>query len=341
MGTTTSAGAAPRSVGLLLAGALLAACTAAGPPPAVPGPITPAPSRPVPQAPAPQAPLPPGPGTTGLADPIDAFLGASRWGRYDRVSAVRVVVDGQVLVDRRRADLPEQRREVSGVTAAVVVALVGIVLDRADPAHPVPGGLGSEGLGGVRRPVGELVPGPLPEPLAAVATTPLHDLLVGTSAAPVDELAALLTVTTGRPVPELARELLFAPLGIDPPWTAGGPALTAAELTALGALWLDRGAVGDRQVVPAAWVDLSARPHTDTGRRRLPYAGYRLWVTRAGGHAATVLTGEDGQLVEVVPGLDLVVAVTSEPDPDPEVARPAGSEAFVELVSSIVVPVLE
>ncbi len=330
MGTTTSAGAGPRSVGLVLAGALLAACTAAGPPAPAPGPIAPAPST---RVPVPPAPVPPGPPAAGLADRIDAFLGASRWGRYDRVAAVRVVVDGQVLVDRRRPDLPEQRREINGVTAVVVVTLVGILLDR--------GALGTEGIGGVRRPVGELLPGPLPGPLAAVAATPLHDLLVGTSAGPTDELSALLTAASGRPVPELARELLFGPLGVDPPWTATGPAVTASELTALGALWLDRGAAGGSQVVPAAWLDLSARPHADTGRRRLPHAGYRLWLTRAGGHAAIVLTGEDGQLVEVVPGLELVVAVASEPDPDPAVARPAGSEAFVELVSSIVVPTLE
>lgn len=56
--------------------------------------------------------------------------------------------------------------------------------------------------------------------------------------------------------------------------------------------------------------------------------------------AAVVLTGEDGRLVEVVPGLDLVVVVGCDEDPAPGMAIPASSEAFVELVSSTVLPVL-
>jgi CubicO group peptidase (beta-lactamase class C family) len=111
-------------------------------------------------------------------------------------------------------------------------------------------------------------------------------------------------------------------------------------MATFGALWLDRGAVDGRQVVPAAWVDESARPFRPTGQPRLGYAGYRQWVTRAGGHAAVALTGADGQLVEAVPALRLLVVVASDPEPHPRSAFPAGSDAFAELVSSTVVPAL-
>jgi hypothetical protein len=272
----------------------------------------------------------------GLPERVEAFLGASRWGRYDRVAALLVVVDGRTVVDHRRPGQPERRREVGGVTAAVLVSLVGILLDR--------GALGPEGLAGVRRPVAALLPTPPPSApppaLAAVADRPLHDVLIGTSTDDPAVLAELLTAATGRPVPDLARELLFAPLGIDPPWTGAGPEVTAAEMAALAVLWLDRGQVGGRQVVPAAWMDAATRPYAETGRHRLPYAGYRQWVTRAGRHAAVVLTGQDGQLVEVVPGLGLVVVVAADEDPTPVPAFPAGSEAFVEMVTSAVLPAL-
>jgi len=86
-------------------------------------------------------------------------------------------------------------------------------------------------------------------------------------------------------------------------------------------------------------MDLAVRPYSETGRSALPYAGYRQWLTRAGRHAAVVLTGDEGQLVEVVPGLDLVVVVSCDEDPSPDVAIPASSEAFVELVAKTVVPV--
>jgi hypothetical protein len=325
---------APTSVVALLLALVLAvsvACTSAGAPPAPePGPA------PAPVVPAPAPPARPVAGLDGLPARIEAFLGASKWGRYDRVSTVLVRVDGRTVVDRRRADAPEQRREVGGFTAAVLVAMVGILLDR--------GALGTEGIRGVRLPVAALLPAtapsPLPAPLAAVAAEPLHDVLIGTSTDDTAAIAALLTAATGRPVPDLARELLFAPLGVDPPWTGRGPEVTAEEMAAVAALWLDRGAVGGRQVVPARWMDLSVRPHAETGRHWLPDAGYRQWLTRVDRHAAVVLTGEDGQLVEVVPDLDLVVVVGCDEDPAPDVALPASSEAFVELVSSAVLPVL-
>jgi hypothetical protein len=318
-------------VGLLAAGS--ASCTAGEPPPPPQATVRPGPSGGI-------AP----PGAEGLAQRVDAFLGASKAGRYNRISAVLVLVDGRTVVDRRRSDLPEERREVGGFTASVLVALIGVLLDRSDPAGADvaagSGALGGEGLRGVRRPIGELLPGPLPPALAPLAGTPLRDVLVGTSTDDPAPLAELVTAATGRPVPDVARELLFGPLGIDPPWTATGPRVTAAEMAAFGALWLDRGAVDGRPVVPAAWVDESSRPFLATGRPRLAYAGYRQWVTRAGGHAAVALTGADGQLVEAVPALRLLVVVASDPEPHPQNAFPAESEAFVELVSGTVVPAL-
>src|SRR4051794_18937770 len=92
-------------VGLLAAGS--ASCTVGEAPPPPQVSVRPGPSGGV-------AP----PGTEGLAQRVDAFLSASKWGRYDRISAVMVLVDGRTVVDRRRPDLPEERREVGGFTAA-------------------------------------------------------------------------------------------------------------------------------------------------------------------------------------------------------------------------------
>jgi hypothetical protein len=322
---------------VLVSGLVMAGCTASEPTSPDPPPL----DRTVPDATA-VAPAPrPGEPTTitgveGLSERIAAFLGASRWGRYDRISAVLVTVDGRTVAEWHRPELSETPREVAGVSAAVLVALTGILLER--------GAFGADGLAAARRPLEQVLAAPLPGPVTELlATRPgasLHDLLVGTSLDDTAALGAVLTAAAGRPVPDLARELLFGPLGIDPPWTPAGPAVTAGDMARLGALWLDRGQVEGRQLVPAAWIDSASRPYTQTGRRRLPYAGYRLWVTRADGHAAVVLTGIDGQLVEIVPGLDLVVVVASGEDPDPEVALPAGSEAYVELVTSLIVPAI-
>lgn len=315
------------AVALVAVMVLTGACTVPEPPaPTSPQLGSPQPGSPQPGSSQPGSPAAPAASGAALVGRIDAFLGASRWGRYDGVSDVLVVVDGQPVVERHRLASPDRRREIGGVTAAVLVALVGIV--RADG-----------GLGDVQQPLVELLPEVPPE----LAGATLHQLLVGTSADHLDVLAAVLTRAAGRPVPDLAQERLFAPLGIAPSWPgdAAGPAVTAREMAVLGALWLDDGLVDGRQVVPAEWIEATIRPYRPTGRPRLPYAGYRQWVGRVGGHAATALTGEGGQLVEMVPSMGLVVVVTCDEDPTPLAAPPAGSEAFVEMVSSIVVPALD
>jgi CubicO group peptidase (beta-lactamase class C family) len=113
----------------------------------------------------------------------------------------------------------------------------------------------------------------------------------------------------------------------------------AEDMAALGALLLGHGRVHGRQVISAAWIDLAARPYAVTGRSWLPYVGYGQWLTRVGGHAASVITGAEGQLLEVVPGLGLVVVVTSG-DPPPHTVASAPSEAFVEVVSGLIAPAL-
>jgi CubicO group peptidase (beta-lactamase class C family) len=113
-------------------------------------------------------------------------------------------------------------------------------------------------------------------------------------------VGALIARGTGQPLPEFAREALFAPLGIDRfEWTAGkdgvasaasGLRLTAHDLLRIGAALLDEGTPGKNwggwwgeglagEVVPASWVKRSLTPALPTGDG-LDY-GY-LWFL---GHA--------------------------------------------------------
>lgn len=136
-------------------------------------------------------------------------------------------------------------------------------------------------------------------------------------------LAALLEKGVGMPLPDYARERLFAPLDIvDWEWLTdyrgrplafAGLRMRPRDLARIGELMLQRGQWNGRQIVPAAWIDATLMPHVDTGDG-LQY-GYQWWhgKTRALGReqAWTAAFGNGGQRLFVVPALGLVVVVTA------------------------------
>jgi CubicO group peptidase (beta-lactamase class C family) len=157
-------------------------------------------------------------------------------------------------------------------------------------------------------------------------------------------LSAALTKVTGKRAADLAAEQLFGPLGIQDGWrwpddgqgvSIGGDGLAfrARDLAKLGQLYLQEGRWHGRRLVPAAWVRESTRKHTDVGEPRLGY-GYQWWVhesetPRAGGYAAL---GYGGQAIVVLPRLDLVVVVTTEPRGDTDVRS---------IVEELILPAVE
>ncbi len=176
-------------------------------------------------------------------------------------------------------------------------------------------------------------------------------------------LSAILVEATGQPVLEYAREQLFSPLGIvtdpaaEPVMLAAAAAeyaearfawptdpaglhtgwcclkLTARDMETLGQLWLDEGEWNGTQVVPAEWVAESTRPHVATTELGRAHYGYQWWVTEADGRPAFAAVGYDGQLVEIVPELDLVVVVVSE-----EGTMNVQSDALLSIVANVIAP---
>jgi CubicO group peptidase (beta-lactamase class C family) len=79
--------------------------------------------------------------------------------------------------------------------------------------------------------------------------------------------------------------------------------MTARDLARFGYLYLRGGRWGDRQVVPAEWVQRSVTPYS-TGLPP-PYTGYGfLWWVNDTGFAAH---GNGGHVIHVVPSKDLVI----------------------------------
>jgi CubicO group peptidase (beta-lactamase class C family) len=115
--------------------------------------------------------------------------------------------------------------------------------------------------------------------------------------------------------------------------------LTARELAKLGYLYLKGGAWEGRQVLPAAYVRASTQPQVPTGRTVGFYEGYgyHWWTTTEQGHQAFAAVGLGGQLIEVIPDLDLVVVMTSEPSTAEDVR--AGGDSH-SMVGNVVVPAI-
>jgi CubicO group peptidase (beta-lactamase class C family) len=134
-------------------------------------------------------------------------------------------------------------------------------------------------------------------------------------------LSAILTKVTATSTWQFAQDALATPLGFrlarwprDPQgiYFGGNEMLmTPRQMIAVGELYLNRGRLKGRQIVPAAWVDTSCVPRTTSvwdGDRRY---GYGWWIQDFDGGTACFAWGYGGQYIFVFRDLDLVVVATS------------------------------
>lgn len=152
-------------------------------------------------------------------------------------------------------------------------------------------------------------------------------------------LSAILTRTTKMSTYRFAQRHLAQPLGIDlRPWQAdpqgiyfGGNDmyLTPRDMLKIGTLYLNRGVVNGRQVLPRAWVDSSFAPRTISPYNGNRY-GYGWWTRSAQGFDVHYAWGYGGQFIFIVPELELVVIATSDADARREGNHTWGLHALVE-----------
>ncbi len=144
-------------------------------------------------------------------------------------------------------------------------------------------------------------------------------------------LGAVLTEVTGKSLLTLAREGLGRPLGIDiPAWTRdpqgrylGGNemALSPLALIRIGEVFRNNGLHDDARILSESWVRTALTPKTRSFFSGHDY-GFGWFLYEARGHPVAYGRGYGGQMLFVLPSLDLTVAVTSDP------TRPARSEGY-------------
>lgn len=154
-------------------------------------------------------------------------------------------------------------------------------------------------------------------------------------------LTSLVYYSTGIKPGTMAKEYLFDPMGVrfdtlDHPivyntwsdyqkpmnqtWrqdTKGietasfGLYMTARDMAKFGFLYLNRGRWENKNLLSESWVSLSTKEHETGIYGRYSY-GYQWYITMIGGESAFLASGYGGQIIGVVPSMDLVVVIKYE-----------------------------
>lgn len=154
-------------------------------------------------------------------------------------------------------------------------------------------------------------------------------------------LTALVKYRTSEKPGVLAKERLFDPMGIDfevldetlsytrwedyikplpQSWRQDPNGiecasfslyLTARDMAKFGFLYLNKGRWNNRQLISEDWVITSTRDHETNIYGRYSY-GYQWYITLIDSHPAFLASGYGGQIIGVVPDLDLVVVLKYE-----------------------------
>lgn len=164
-------------------------------------------------------------------------------------------------------------------------------------------------------------------------------------------LSYIIQERTGLLMADYLQSRLFQPLGIEHPYWitthdgasrgGGGLYLTPREMAKIGYLYLHEGRWDDRQIVSPWWVAQSTQQHASgsgyfSGVVIGPGAyGYQWWTAQPNGLHAFVASGYGGQLIYVVPALDLVV-VTAYAGADP--TRPDLQQHPLSIIEEAIIP---
>lgn len=161
-------------------------------------------------------------------------------------------------------------------------------------------------------------------------------------------LSYIIQVQSGETMADYLQPRLFDPLGIPrPQWItmlhgetrgAGGLYLTPRDMAKIGFLYLNGGEWDGRRIVSEEWVDISTTAHASgassiTGVNIGGGAyGYQWWISEVAGYASYYANGYGGQLIYVVPALDVVV-VTAVAGTD--VNEPWNQQPVIPLVQTL------
>ncbi len=270
--------------------------------------------------------------------------------QFDQCHAMMIFQDGQhVFSEVFRGPAIEKAVPIKSVSKTIVAALAGAAIDRGEipsvkatlgelvpklipsKADPKVASISIDNLltmqAGLERTSGRnygvwvnsrnWVSDALSRPMVG---EPGNGMLYSTGTSHV--MGAVLSAVSGKSLLSLARDRLGKPLGIDiPAWTRdpqgrylGGNemALTPLGMTRFGEMYLNGGRFNDSQVLSEQWTKQSLVPVTTSVFSGLGY-GYGWFIGQSGNTNYALARGYGGQIIGIVPQLNLTFAITSDP----------------------------
>ncbi len=183
-------------------------------------------------------------------------------------------------------------------------------------------------------------------------------------------LAAILEEATGTSALNFARSRLFGPLGVDTrpafqgaethvplakywadyedagfAWPVDpqgvsqgwwGIKLRPRDMVKLGQLFLNGGRWGEQQVVPADWVDEATARQVAADGLSDGY-GYQWWTATLDGDHVFEALGYGGQVIQVVPGRNVVVVTSTEVRPSDATSHGIGMNLMLNVIRDDIV----
>jgi CubicO group peptidase (beta-lactamase class C family) len=161
-------------------------------------------------------------------------------------------------------------------------------------------------------------------------------------------LSAILTRASGMSTLELADRFLYQPLQIsigywhqDPQGNyTGGHAMwyTPRDMARFGYLFLNKGLMDGKQIIPAKWVEESVQNYGYTHLTWWPYLansgyGYQWWTNTIDGFEVFYASGKGGQRILMVSDLNLIIVTTT--DAASWVTNVDQNQAVMELIDQI------
>jgi len=162
-------------------------------------------------------------------------------------------------------------------------------------------------------------------------------------------LSGILTKASSKGTYDFARKHLFRPIGIKAAmWEAdqnnishggAGLILTPRDMARFGYLYLKKGKIDNKQIVPADWIKESTKNQRDfvvewNEIKDLGY-GYLWWNGRFGDIPVYFASGIGGQWILNIPVLDMVIVATMNTYTEKDWQQ---GESFITIVDKYILP---
>ena len=133
-------------------------------------------------------------------------------------------------------------------------------------------------------------------------------------------LSEIIKSSTGKNIAEFAEEYLFEPLGIkEYNWLSkngiydggGGLSLKSRDIAKYGLLHLNKGKWNDKEIVSEKWIEEIFSPYIEIHH---PVYGCYQWqmVKTEFGFNAWFIPGNGGQIINIIPELDMVIVINAD-----------------------------